>query len=120
YVRVKGRWTYLYRAVDSSGATIDFLLAARRNTAAAKRFFQCIACSRSPARQSDQRRRQPVVPQGGCGTKGGGKAGPALSLSYLSLLEQHSGTGSSGDQTTGQRQPGVPILSRSPADDPRI
>ena len=40
YVRVKGRWTYLYRAVDSSGATIDFLLAARRNTAAAKRFFQ--------------------------------------------------------------------------------
>jgi transposase, IS6 family len=28
YVRVKGRWTYLYRAVDSRGRTIDFLLAA--------------------------------------------------------------------------------------------
>ncbi|MGI8958625.1 MAG: DDE-type integrase/transposase/recombinase, partial [Bryobacteraceae bacterium] len=26
YVRVAGRWTYLYRAVDSTGATIDFLL----------------------------------------------------------------------------------------------
>ena len=26
YVRVKGKWVYLYRAVDSSGATIDFLL----------------------------------------------------------------------------------------------
>jgi transposase, IS6 family len=39
YVRVKGKWTYLYRAVDSTGATIDFLLAARRD-AAAKRFFQ--------------------------------------------------------------------------------
>jgi DDE domain len=26
YVRVKGRWTYLYRAVDSRGQTIDFLL----------------------------------------------------------------------------------------------
>src|ERR1700754_1903152 len=36
YVRVKGRWTYLYRAVDSRGQTIDFLLAARRDTAAAK------------------------------------------------------------------------------------
>ena len=40
YVRVKGRWTYLYRAVDSTGATIDFRLAARRDAAAVKRFFQ--------------------------------------------------------------------------------
>src|ERR1700720_1915496 len=40
YIRVKGRWTYLYRAVDSRGQTIDFLLAARRKTAAAKRFFR--------------------------------------------------------------------------------
>ena len=37
---MKGKWTYLYRAVDSSGATIDFLLAVRRDAAAAKRFFQ--------------------------------------------------------------------------------
>jgi transposase-like protein len=40
YVRVKGRWTYLYRAVDSRGQTIDFLLSAKRDTAAAKRFFR--------------------------------------------------------------------------------
>jgi IS6 family transposase len=40
YVRVKGRWTYLSRAVDSRGQTIDFLLAARRDTAAAKQFFR--------------------------------------------------------------------------------
>jgi transposase, IS6 family len=40
YVRVKGRSTYLYRAVDSRGRTIDFLLSARRDTAAAKRFFR--------------------------------------------------------------------------------
>jgi transposase, IS6 family len=37
---VAGKWTYLYRAVDSTGATIDFLLSARRDAAAAKRFFQ--------------------------------------------------------------------------------
>jgi transposase-like protein len=36
YVRVKGRWMYLYRAVDSRGATIDFLLSATRDAAAAK------------------------------------------------------------------------------------
>ena|ERR1700712_4686410 len=30
FVRVKGKWAYLYRAVDSTGATIDFLLSAKR------------------------------------------------------------------------------------------
>ena len=34
YIRVKGKWTYLYRAVDSNGATIDFLLSAHRDAAA--------------------------------------------------------------------------------------
>ena len=40
YVKVKGRWTYLYRAVDSGGQTIDFLLSAKRDAEAAKRFFR--------------------------------------------------------------------------------
>ncbi len=40
YLRVAGKWTYLYRAVDSTGATIDFLLSARRDANAAKRFLQ--------------------------------------------------------------------------------
>jgi transposase-like protein len=31
YIRVKGRWCYLYRAIDSSGATIDSLLSALRD-----------------------------------------------------------------------------------------
>src|SRR3954465_14109152 len=40
YLRVAGKWTYLYRAVDSAGDTIDFLLSPRRDANAAKRFFQ--------------------------------------------------------------------------------
>src|SRR5918993_4582569 len=40
YVKAKGRWTYLYRAVDSRGQTIDFLLSAKRDAEAAKRFFR--------------------------------------------------------------------------------
>src|SRR5215216_3356360 len=40
YVKVKGRWTYLYRAVDSRGQTIVFLLSAKRDAEAAKRFFR--------------------------------------------------------------------------------
>jgi IS6 family transposase len=39
YIRVKGKWVYLYRAVDSSGATIDFLVSAKRDAAAAERFL---------------------------------------------------------------------------------
>src|ERR687884_2184028 len=40
YIRIKGKDRYLYRAVDSTGQTIDFLLTARRDAAAAKRFFR--------------------------------------------------------------------------------
>src|SRR6185437_13603306 len=40
YVKVKGRWMYLYRAVDSRGQTIDFMLSAKRDADAAKRFFR--------------------------------------------------------------------------------
>lgn len=40
YIKVKGKPKYLYRAVDSNGNTLDFLLTAKRNTAAAKRFFR--------------------------------------------------------------------------------
>jgi transposase-like protein len=40
YIKVKGQWMYLYRAVDSEGNTIDFYLSKSRDTKAAKRFFK--------------------------------------------------------------------------------
>jgi putative transposase len=40
YVKVRGEWKYLYRAVDKDGNTVDFLLRARRNKAAAQRYFE--------------------------------------------------------------------------------
>ena len=40
YIKVKGKWKYLYRAVDSDGNTLDFMLSARRDAKAAKRFFK--------------------------------------------------------------------------------
>ena len=39
YVRVKGKWRYLCRAVDSTGATLDFFLSAKQDADAAKRFL---------------------------------------------------------------------------------
>jgi len=40
YIRVKGKWKYLYRAVDKQGNTVDFLLSEHRDIEAAKRFFK--------------------------------------------------------------------------------
>ena len=40
YIRVSGLWTYLYRAVDSSGDTIDFMLSPKRDLMAAKLFLR--------------------------------------------------------------------------------
>jgi len=39
YIKVKGVWKYLYRAVDKEGKTVDFLLTTQRDKAAAMRFF---------------------------------------------------------------------------------
>ncbi|MGO1164042.1 IS6 family transposase [Brucella sp. C7-11G] len=40
YIKVKGKWTYLYRAVDRDGQTLDFMLSEHRNLGAARRFFR--------------------------------------------------------------------------------
>jgi transposase-like protein len=40
YVKVNGEWKYLYRAVDKAGDTVDFLLRAKRDKVAARRYFE--------------------------------------------------------------------------------
>jgi transposase-like protein len=40
YIKIKGQWKYLYRAVDRDGQTIDFLLTAHRDKKAALRFLK--------------------------------------------------------------------------------
>lgn len=40
YIKVNGAWKYLYRAVDKQGQTVDFLLTAKRDAVAARRFFK--------------------------------------------------------------------------------
>jgi transposase-like protein len=42
---VAGAWTYLYRAVDSTRQTIDFMLSPKRDEVAAKHFLQMARCS---------------------------------------------------------------------------
>src|SRR3954470_10537094 len=53
YVRVRGRWNYLYRAVDKQGLTVDFLLSEHRDIAAARQFFtQAIKQHGAPEKMS--------------------------------------------------------------------
>src|ERR671928_1422437 len=40
YIKIRGQWRYLYRAIDKHGTPVDFLLTAKRDLAAAKRFFR--------------------------------------------------------------------------------
>ena len=42
YIKVKGVWHYLYRAIDKSGQTLDWMLSKRRNKVVAKKFFKKI------------------------------------------------------------------------------
>ena len=40
YIKVKGKWRYLYRAIDSEGNTLDWMFSKRRNKKAAEKFFR--------------------------------------------------------------------------------
>ena len=49
YIKVKGQWYYLYRAVDKTGQTMDFLLTEQRDEEAALRFLKLTPCGRTMA-----------------------------------------------------------------------
>ncbi|WP_261567758.1 IS6 family transposase [Frankia gtarii] len=62
YVKVAGRWTYLYRAIDQVGQVIDVLAAEHRDLAAARRFFtRALSHSRKPVEVTTDR--APVYPR---------------------------------------------------------
>ena len=64
YIRVAGQWTYLYRAIDSAGNTIDFLLSPYRDFTAARAFLQlAVAGPGAPGRGSSTWTRIPHTPR---------------------------------------------------------
>ena len=70
YIRVKGKWVYLYRAVDYTGATIDFLLSAKRDAAAAERFLaKALGGENHRRRGSSTPMSTPVIRLPSCGSK---------------------------------------------------
>jgi len=65
YIKIKKTWTYLYRAVDSEGNTLEFLLSPTRDAEAAKRFFikalHLPLCSAAQASAIDEQATQPIM-----------------------------------------------------------
>jgi transposase-like protein len=62
YIKVAGRWAYLYRAVDQYGQVIDVLLSRRRDAAAARAFFtRALRCGPAPVEVVTDR--APVYPR---------------------------------------------------------
>jgi len=87
---VKGRWCYLYGAIDSTGVTIDFLLSALRDGAAAKRLFRKALSDPSHPQprviNTDQARLcRSAIP----GVKEEGISAPPLSTSTGPIFEQY-------------------------------
>ncbi|MND40581.1 hypothetical protein D3C80_313220 [compost metagenome] len=69
YLKVRGQWVYLYRAVDRDGQALDFMLSECRDLAAARKFFRkAIAANGVPERvvidKKRLRRVQPESPEG--------------------------------------------------------
>jgi len=88
YIKVAGTWTYLYRAVDSAGDTIDFMLSPKRDLTAAKLFLRL-------ALSGAARHRPRVIHVDGhpayarAISELNRGSGSALPMSAITLLEQH-------------------------------
>ena len=121
YVRVRGRWCYLYRALDSTGATIDFVLSRWRDAVAAKRLFRK-ALAAPVASSTPCHQHGPGTPLrlGDCRNEKGRHPATPLPPPAGPILEQHRGTGSSSDQTTRESQAGVSRVSGGAANHPSL
>jgi IS6 family transposase len=120
YVRLKGKWVYLCRAVDSNGATIDFLLSAKRDAAADERFLtKALGRENHPAPPVINTDKHAAYPPAIVELKADGVLEEKCThrpVQYLnSVLEL--GTGSPGHLTPGACKPAFSLLLGSLAHD---
>ncbi len=118
YLPVAGKWTYLYRAVDSTGATNRF------SPVGETRYKRCeallsegLALTWSPSVSSDQRGWEPSLSESYKGAQARRRAGSTLSMSTCALSEQHRRAGSPVHQTAVKSQSRIPLLPLGGADD---
>jgi transposase, IS6 family len=78
YIRIRGQWRYLYRAIDKHGTPVDFLLTANRDLEAAKRFFRKMLED------------QPLLAPDRIGTDAAGPYPPAIKAARKAGLMPHT------------------------------
>jgi DDE domain len=113
YVRVKGKWVYLYRAVDSSGATIDFLLSAKRGAATAQRFLtKALGGENHPDRGPSTATSTPLIhPPLPCSNPQVIRPTTANTAPCsISITSWNRITGRSSVESTNQREPAFPLV----------
>src|SRR3954467_7650732 len=116
YVKVKGRWCYLYRAIDLTGATIDFLLSALRDADAAKQLFRkALSALSHPQPRVINTDLAPTYTSAIPAIKKEGVLRRRWPPSTRPILEQHYRARPSCNKTPGQRQARLPGIPRSPA-----
>ena len=92
YIKVRGQWRYLYRAIDKHGNPVDFLLTAKRDLDAAKRFFRKAL------------KEEPLLSPDRIGTDGAGAYPPAIAAATHAA---QSATSGKGDRPRRPRGPGA-------------
>jgi hypothetical protein len=117
YIKVKGGDKYLYRALDSTGQTIDFLLTAKRDTAAAKRFLRkAIEASGNPMPRVMNVDKNPAYPAALEALRADGSIPRRVALRQCKYLKQPDRTGPSKCKKTGLVGKGLRIVSERVAD----
>jgi DDE domain len=121
HIRVKGKWAYLYRAVDSAGASIDFLLSAQRDAAPAKRFFQkALRSPNHPTPQVINVDKNPSYPPVVEALKAEGTMRRRCRLRPMQYLNDILEQRSSGHQVAREGEPRVSFVPGSLPHDPRF
>ncbi len=108
YIKVKKTWMYLYRAVDSEGNTLEFLLSPTRDAEAAKRFFfKTLGCSHTVTPRVLTVEKNAAYPKALGELKAGGSSRKAVNGRPRQVPQEYHRTRSSFHQTSGQTGTGL-------------
>ena len=119
-IRIRGEYRYLFGAVDKEGQTTDFLLTARRDTRAAKRFFhKALSDPGNPQPRVINVDKNLGLSGRGRGPQSGGHIAPSLSAAPVQVFEQHGRARSEGRETARLAGQGLRVVSDGVEDSAR-
>lgn len=117
YIKVKGKDRYLYRAVDSTGQTIDCLLTSKRDAVAAKRFFRKVfAGPENPTPRVLNVDKNPAYPAAIHALQAEGTLPRRVRLRQCKVLKQHRRTGSQNREEAGVARQRIRLVPERMAD----